>query len=128
MTKERLEEIINNILDWGAEHEEGFRECLLYAMGLTEEEIKELRLEDYIYEDDDEDYEGKFDSEIAIRICRANNISLSDIKKYGSKAYWINDGINKLQDLYDINENYVMPTGDEDLIRDYKEEVLEEEN
>lgn len=128
MTKERLEEIINNILDWGAEHEEEFRECLLYAMGLTEEEIKELRLEDYICEDDDEDYEDKFDSEIAIRICRANNIPLSDIKKYGSKAYWINDGINKLQDLYDINENYVIPTGDEDLIRDYKEEVLEEEN
>lgn len=55
MTKERLEEIINNVLDWGAEHEEEFRECLINAMDLTEEEIKEFRLEDYISEDEDED-------------------------------------------------------------------------
>jgi hypothetical protein len=126
MTKERLEVIINNVLDWGAEHEEEFRECLINAMGLTDEEIKELRLEDYISEDN-EDYEDQFDSEIAIRICRANNIPLSDIEKNGSEAYWINDSINNLQDLYDINENYVIPTGDEDLIRDYREEILEEE-
>lgn len=139
MTKERLEKIINNVLDWGAEHEEEFRECLINAMDLTEEEIKELRLEDYISEDDDdydddeeeeltdEDYEDQFGSEMAIRICRANNIPLSDIEKYGSDAYWINDGINNLQDLYDINENFVIPTGDKDLIRDYRKEILEEE-
>lgn len=132
MTKERLEEIINNVLDWGAEHEEEFRECLIYAMDLTEEEIKELRLEDYIHEEEeeelsDEDYEDQFGSEMAIRICRANNIPLSDIEEYGSEAYWINDGINNLQDLYDINEKYVIPTSDEKLIRDYREEILEEE-
>jgi len=75
----------------------------------------------------DEDYEDQFGSEMAIRICRANNIPLSDIEVYGSDAYWINDGINNLQDLYDINENYVIPTGDEDLIRDYREEILEED-
>lgn len=75
----------------------------------------------------DEDYEDQFGSEMAIRICRANNIPLSDIEEYGSEAYWINDGINNLQDLYDINEKYVIPTGDEDLIRDYREEILEEE-
>ncbi len=75
----------------------------------------------------DEDYEGQFGSEMAIRICRANNIPLSDIEKYGSEAYWINDGINNLQDLYDINENFVIPTGDEELIRDYRKEILEEE-
>lgn len=57
MTKERLEEIINNVLDWGAEHEEEFRECLIDAMGLTEEEIKEFRLEDYVREDDEEEEE-----------------------------------------------------------------------
>ena len=62
MTKERLEEIINNVLDWGAEHEEEFRECLIYAMDLTEEEIKELRLEDYISEDDD-DYDEDEDED-----------------------------------------------------------------
>ena len=57
MTNERLKEIINNVLDWGAEHEEEFRECLLYAMDLTEEEKKEFRLEDYISEDDEEEEE-----------------------------------------------------------------------
>ena len=75
----------------------------------------------------DEYYEAQFGSEMAIRICRANGIPLSDIEKYGSDAYWINDGINNLQDLYDINEDFVLPTGDEDLIRDYREEILEED-
>lgn len=75
----------------------------------------------------DEDYEDQFGSEMAIRICRANDIPLSDIEDYGSDAYWINDAINNLQDLYDINENFVIPTGDEELIRDYREQLLEEE-
>lgn len=75
----------------------------------------------------DEDYEEQFGSEMAIRICRANGIPLSDIEKYGSDAYWINDGINNLQDLYDINEDFVLPTGDEELIRDYRKEILEED-
>lgn len=57
MSKDRLREIIDNVLDWGAEHEEEFRECLIDAMDLTEEEIKELRLEDYICEDDEEEEE-----------------------------------------------------------------------
>ena len=97
-------------------------------------ETDEDEYEEYHEDDDDdkeelteEDYEEQFGSEIAIRICRANNIPLSDIEKYGSEAYWINDGINNLQDLYDINENYVIPTGDEDLIKDYREEILEED-
>lgn len=75
----------------------------------------------------DENYEDQFGSEMAIRICRANGIPLSQIEEYGSDAYWINDGINNLQDLYDINEDYVLPTGDKDLIRDYREQILEEE-
>ena len=54
MTKERLEEIIDNVLAWGADHEEEFRECLLYAMDLTDEEIKELQLEDYVREEDED--------------------------------------------------------------------------
>ena len=32
MTKERLKEILNNILAWGQEHEDEFMECLVYAM------------------------------------------------------------------------------------------------
>ncbi len=97
-------------------------------------ETDEDEYEEYNEDDDndeeeltDEDYEDQFGSEMAIRICRANGIPLSDIEKYGSDAYWINDALNNLQDLYDINENFVIPTGDEDLIRDYKKEILEED-
>ena len=54
MTKERLEEIINNVLDWGRVNDDEFKECLIKAMGLTEEEIKEFRLEDYISEEEEE--------------------------------------------------------------------------
>lgn len=103
------------------------------VMKILDIPFPDWELEDDEEEDDDEeelteeDYEDQFGSEMAIRICRANNIPLSDIEEYGSEAYWINDGINNLQDLYDINEKYVIPTGDEDLIRDYREEILEEE-
>lgn len=54
MTNERLREIIDNVLAWGCDHEEEFRECLLYAMDLTDEEIKELQLEDYVREEDED--------------------------------------------------------------------------
>lgn len=57
MTNERLREIIDNVLAWGCDHEEEFRECLLYAMDLTDEEIKELQLEDYVREEDEEEEE-----------------------------------------------------------------------
>ena len=91
-----------------------------------DEFISSLLTDDY-EEEAEENYEDQFGSEMAIRICRANNIPLSQIEEYGSDAYWINDSINNLQDLYDINENFVIPTGDEALIRDYREEILEED-
>lgn len=75
----------------------------------------------------DEEYEKLFGSDMAIRICKANHFSLADIKVYGSIVYWINDSLNNLQDLYDINEDYVLPTKDENLINDYKKEILNEE-
>ena len=55
MTKERLEEIIDSVLAWGNDHNEEFRECLLNAMGLTNNEIKELDLTDYVKEDTEND-------------------------------------------------------------------------
>lgn len=136
MKKERLKEIIGDLV---SELEDMYSRYLDnddfgdYITDLvTEEEAKELDLESWFGEDEeeeltDEDYEEQFGSEMAIRICRANGIPLSDVERYGSDAYWINDGINNLQDLYDINENFVLPTGDEELIRDYREEVLEED-
>ncbi len=107
-------------LDWDFDDDEEDEEELINENFEDEEDEDEEELTE-------EDYEELFGSEIAIRICRANNIPLSDIEKYGSKAYWINDGINNLQDLYDIEENYVIPTGDEDLIKDYRREILKEE-
>lgn len=75
----------------------------------------------------DEEYEKLFGNDMAIRICKANHFSLADINVYGSTVYWINDSLNNLQDLYDINEDFVLPTKDENLINDYKKEYLEEE-
>lgn len=135
MKKERLKEIIGDLVN---ELEEMYDRYLdnddfgdYITNLLTKEEAEELDLDGWFDEDEeeltDEDYEEQFGSEMAIRICRANGIPLSDIEKYGSDAYWINDGINNLQDLYDINEDFVLPTGDEDLIRDYRVEILEED-
>lgn len=59
MTKDRLLTIINNILDWGSEHDPEFMECLVAAMKLTNEEKKELDLdsddvqEDAVSDEDD---------------------------------------------------------------------------
>ena len=55
MTNERLKEIINNVLDWGRVNDDEFKECLIMAMDLTEEEMKEFRLEDYISEEEEEE-------------------------------------------------------------------------
>ena len=55
MTNERLKEIINNVLNWGrASDDDEFKECLMVAMDLTEEEMKEFQLEDYICDEEEE--------------------------------------------------------------------------
>jgi len=138
MTNERLKDIIGELANELNDMYSRYLDCDDfgdYITGLlTREEAKELDLDGWFGEEEDEeeeltdeDYEYQFGSDIAIRICRANNIPLSDIEVYGSNAYWINDAINNLQDLYDINENFVIPTGDEELIRDYREQILEED-
>lgn len=45
MTKERLQEILDNILAWGGEHSKEFFDCMLYASGMTQEEMEELEIE-----------------------------------------------------------------------------------
>lgn len=136
MTNERLKDIIANLADELNDMYSRYLDCDDFGdyitSILTREEAKELDLDGWFGEEDDEeltdeDYEEQFGSEMAVRICRANNIPLSDIEEYGSDAYWINDALNNLRDLYDINEDYVIPTGDEELIKDYKKEYLEEE-
>jgi len=63
MTKERLEQILDNVLAWGNDHDEEFRECLIDAMDLSDDEVKELELEDYASEDDEDDEEEEEDDE-----------------------------------------------------------------
>lgn len=46
MTNERLIEMIDSVLAWGSDHNEEFRANLLYALGITDEEYKELFDED----------------------------------------------------------------------------------
>ena len=59
MTKERLIEMIDNVLAWGSDHDEEFRGNLVDALDITEEEYRELFDEDlneYLGEsEDDED-------------------------------------------------------------------------
>ena len=58
MTKERLIEMIDSVLAWGADHDEEFRGCLVDALDITEEEYKELFDEDldtYLGGEDDEE-------------------------------------------------------------------------
>ena len=60
MTKERLIGMIDSVLAWGADHNEEFRECLVNALDITEEEYKELfdaDLNEYVYGEDYEDCE-----------------------------------------------------------------------
>ena len=61
MTKERLEEVLQNIIEWGMNHDDEFMECLVYAMDLSDDEVKELELEDYASEDDEDDEEEDLD-------------------------------------------------------------------
>jgi len=63
MTKERLEEVLQNIIEWGMDHDDEFMECLVYAMDLSDDEVKELELEDYASEDDEDDEEEEEDDE-----------------------------------------------------------------
>ena len=53
MEKTRLEEVLNNILGWAAEHNDEFMNCIVKASEMTLEEAKEFDVEKY-HEDFDE--------------------------------------------------------------------------
>ena len=67
MTKERLIEMIDNVLAWGSDHDEEFRGDLVDALDITEEEYQELFGEDlneYLGDsDEDEDEDDEEDEE-----------------------------------------------------------------
>ena len=75
MTKERLEQILSNILDWGVEHDNEFMEALVSASDMTLEEAKELEVEEY-HEDYEEDH-CNLPDEITLSI--EDDLGLTDI-------------------------------------------------
>lgn len=54
ITKERLTEIINDLVAWGLDHSEDFYDCLMNAAGMTDEELAELG---FVYNYDGEEIE-----------------------------------------------------------------------
>lgn len=85
ITKERLTEIIDNLLAWGQEHDEEFYDCLMNAANMTDEELAEL---DFVYRYDGEEDENLVklqkklkkktkaitSPEQIIKFCKENNI------------------------------------------------------
>ena len=62
IAKERLVEMIDSVLAWGADHDEEFKECLVNALDITEEEYEELfgeSLDCYLGEDEEEEEDEK---------------------------------------------------------------------
>lgn len=58
VSKERLVEMIDNVLAWGADHDKEFRECLVDALEITDDEYEILFDEDlatYLGEEEDDD-------------------------------------------------------------------------
>lgn len=60
VSRERLIEMIDGVLAWGADHDEEFRECLVDALGITDDEYEILfdeNLDTYLGEEDEDDEE-----------------------------------------------------------------------
>ena len=55
ITKERLTEIISNLVVWGQDHNEDFYDCLMSAADMTDEELAELG---FVYDYDGEEIKG----------------------------------------------------------------------
>lgn len=51
MTKERLKELLDNILGWGSEHSDEFMQCMVSASGMTAEEAEQLECSEWCKED-----------------------------------------------------------------------------
>ena len=57
VSRERLVEMIDSVLAWGADHDEEFRACLVYALGITDDEYEILfdeNLDTYLRGEDDD--------------------------------------------------------------------------
>ena len=54
LSRERLEQIVNNLCDWACEHDREFTECFIQAAGLTYEEALDLGLLEDVEPEPDE--------------------------------------------------------------------------
>lgn len=79
MTYNKLAIILNNILDWGLEHNKEFRECLINATGLTEESLKDFGLDKYVNEFI---YELPKEDTTDVLALMENNLKLVEILEY----------------------------------------------
>ena len=97
MTTKRLIEMIDGVLAWGADHNAEFRECLVDALGITEEEYSEMfdgeKLNEYLgIEEEDEEEEEDIDLPEEDWIHRPSNLETDDdfeeyISNYLSDEY-----------------------------------------
>ena len=74
MKKERLQEILNHIFDWGAEHEDEFMECMITASDMTIEEARELHVAEWHEDRTKEDFNLPDEEEMEIDSCLADSI------------------------------------------------------
>ena len=85
ITKERLIQIIDDILAWGQEHDEEFYDCLLNAADITDEERAEMG---FIY-----DYEGEEIEEIVkLQENMQETKPMKSIIKLFQRLHFIHDG------------------------------------
>ena len=71
MEKERLQELLNNILGWGVEHDDEFMQCMVAASGMTIAEAREFEVVEF-----HEDYRN-LPSELILSI--EDDLGLTDI-------------------------------------------------
>lgn len=55
MTNERLKEIVENLLDWGGDHDDEFLQCMIYASGMNKEECKEFGVDDLFLSNEEDE-------------------------------------------------------------------------
>ena len=108
MTKIRLIEILESVLSWGSDHDKEFRECLVKALGITEEEYKE------VFHEELDTYLGKEDEDLDLptedEIGRPSNLETDDdfeeyISNYLSDEYGF--CVNSFKFDFDTKKIYI---------------------
>ena len=77
MEKERLEELLNNILAWGTMHDDEFIQCMVEASDMTIEEARELDVAEWHEDRTGEDLGLPSEVDMEIDSCLAD--ALEDV-------------------------------------------------